>query len=301
MKIFLTLTFIFLTTILYTQTNFKIIASRGEVVVQNINYNNFKKVKTGYELVESDKVILNDNSYVGLVTKSGKTLELKQSGIYNVSDLLKGINNADNSNMVERYIGYVFESLRAGTDEHVQNMSITGSVERSLEDHTYNLFLPSETRLIQMDSFIHWDLKDSSSSSSEETYLKIFNLFDEELISIKSNNMSVYIDFNDSLLVPGETYKLQVLSEKGDKKSNVVTLRFPGEEELNDLLPIINELNNSLDSNSALSNMIFATFLENNGLYLNALNYYQKSINLQPEVEVYQETYDDFLIKMGLK
>ena len=80
----------------------------------------------------------------------------------------------------------------------------------------------------------------------------------------------------------------------------MVTLRVPEEKEATTLETNVNQLAAAVDQNSAIANMVFATYLETEGLYLSAIDYYKRAIALEPEVEAFQEAYSAFLDKMGL-
>jgi hypothetical protein len=276
----------------------KVLATRGQSAVQQGGAEAASAVRTGMQLKSNDKVFLNENSYLGIVTTAGKTLELKEAGIYNVGELVKGI-KVDNSTISQKYVAYVFESLRAGTDAHHKNMSITGSVERSAEAIAYDLELPSETRAIPNQNTIYWKFRNEG-DESDKVILVVMNLFDEVLAEVNAQGNFVDLDLRNLGLEAEEIYKIQVFSADRKKKSNAVTMKIPNENEVKTIQSSLNELMDDFNPNSALQNMVLATFLENNGLYMSAFTYYKKAISLEPEVEAYQETFSEFLTKMGL-
>ena len=68
--------------------SYKVLAVKGEnAVEQSITPNKFTPLMTGMKLQSKDKIILGDDAYLGLASSSGKTIELRAKGIYNVSDL----------------------------------------------------------------------------------------------------------------------------------------------------------------------------------------------------------------------
>ena len=57
---------------------FKVLANKGENKVKSGA--DWKALKTGASLVDTDELEVSDNAYLGLVHSSGKTLELKSAG-----------------------------------------------------------------------------------------------------------------------------------------------------------------------------------------------------------------------------
>ena len=61
------------------------------------------------------------------------------------------------------------------------------------------------------------------------------------------------------------------------------------------------ELNSSLTEESSLNHYVKALFYEENKLFIEAANAYQKAIQLDPEVIDYKEGYKSLLFGAGLK
>jgi tetratricopeptide (TPR) repeat protein len=282
---------------IFAQEAFKALAVRGQIVVQRANdTENFQPVKAGTKFNMNDKIILNEKSYLGLTSTSGKTIELKAEGVYNVSDLNGNI-KADNSSIAQKYVAYVFNEMRASDDNHAKNMSITGSVERSLEKVDINLLLPTATRIVSAPTQISWN----ANPMVKEYSVQIVNMFDEIAYEQSSSTTSAIVDFSKINFDPDQVYRLVVVNKAKPKQVSVkVVLNRPDVDEANELLTALNELKADFDEFSAIQNMIMGSFLEKNGLYAFAIPYYQKAIELEPEVEAYQEAYNDFMVKMGL-
>jgi hypothetical protein len=54
-------------------------------------------------------------------------------------------------------------------------------------------------------------------------------------------------------------------------------------------------------ANTALNKLIQASFFEQNKLIADAVTAYLRAIKLEPTVPMYQEQYEDFLLRNGLK
>ena len=60
------------------------------------------------------------------------------------------------------------------------------------------------------------------------------------------------------------------------------------------------KLKSIIAADSPLNKIIYASFYEENGLILDALTKYEEAIKMSPEIQDFQELYENFLIKNGL-
>jgi hypothetical protein len=63
----------------------------------------------------------------------------------------------------------------------------------------------------------------------------------------------------------------------------------------------LNEISGQTDDASALNKLILAGFYEQNKLLIDASTAYLEAIRLAPEVPDYQEAYENFLLRNGIK
>src|SRR5690606_10031387 len=126
---------------------FKTLANKGQNAVERgSNPGTFEPLKMGTPIYKNDKIVVGANSYLGLASTAGKTVELKSEGVYNVTDL-SGNLTADNSSITSKYIAYVFSDLAKGNaSNYASNLSLTGSVERSVGNNGINIFLPESCK-----------------------------------------------------------------------------------------------------------------------------------------------------------
>ena len=59
-------------------------------------------------------------------------------------------------------------------------------------------------------------------------------------------------------------------------------------------------LKNEVTDDSPLNKLIYASFYEENGLLLDALTKYEEAIQLAPDIQDFQDLYDNFKLKNGL-
>lgn len=278
---------------------FKTLASKGTCIVQRgANPDEYTPVKTGVKIFDNDKIIITgEQSYIGLVSLSGKTLELKKDGVYNVSDLKKGL-IASQSSLAQKYVQFLVNDMSKVDESMGGNMKITGSVERSTEKKSIAIFLPETTKIAGEKATVKW----YPNEAQKEYAVVITNLFDEEVFKKVVVSTSVDIDFGSLNLASDEIFKMKVSSKENPSvASGVITLRMPSEEEIKRLNTEIKEIKGDKPQKSAIQNMVLATYFDQNQLYLNAIPYFQKAIEIEPEVKEYKNIYNKFLYKIGLQ
>lgn len=278
---------------------FKTLASKGSCIVQRgANPDEYTPLKAGVSLFDNDKVIITgDNSYVGLVSNKGKTLELKKGGVYNVKELASAVNSTE-SNLAEKYVQFLVNEMSKSDESVAKNMKYTGSVERSLASDEISLFLPQSTKIAKQEAVINWYPKQKHNSY----VVNILNMFDEKVYTTKTTETSIKIDFAAIGLEADEVYKLTVADAANPSKvSSVISLQTPSNELLKKVSTETKTIKEQTPKQSAIQNMVLATYFDQNGMFLNAIPYYQNAIALEPDVQEYRTAYNRFLYKIGLE
>src|SRR5437868_9059048 len=88
---------------------FKVLANKGSNEVKTGDA--WQAIKTGASLKPGDELKVSENSYIGLVSASGKPLELKTAGNYKVNDLEKKV--AGGSSVMNKYADFILSSNSA--------------------------------------------------------------------------------------------------------------------------------------------------------------------------------------------
>src|ERR1700749_100167 len=89
-KLTLILSFLIASVSVFSQDYaFKVLASKGGNEVKSGD--SWQPVKTGATIKATDELKISDNSYVGLVHRTGKPIELKTAGSWPVSELEKKV------------------------------------------------------------------------------------------------------------------------------------------------------------------------------------------------------------------
>jgi len=298
-RIFTTaLAMLFVASVFAQDVAFKALASSGETTIERSAAPGvYEPVKMGTPVYKNDKIIMGANGYLGLTSTAGKTVQLKGEGIYPVNDL-SGELKADQSDIASKYIAYIFDGMKKGSSSISSNMSLTGSVERSLGNAGINLFLPESTK-IKSDkvSTLNWVANADATSYK----VVLLNLFDEEVFATETNKTTAEINFGTLDLNPDEIYKLSVKDNNNQKvHSGVVTLQILNDDELNKLTADFAAIEAAAPGDDAISNLVKASFYEQNGMYMEAVEYFEKAIKAAPEVTEYKKVYENFKNKTGI-
>ncbi len=278
------------------ETLFKTLASKGTCMVQRgVDPDEYTGLKTGVKLFENDKIIITgDNSYLGLVSSEGKSLELTKGGVYSVNELNQKLANSEGG-LAAKYLEYLVSDMSKTNEKANANMKFTGSVERSIKNDGIILFLPQSTMVANAEAMVNWYPKEK-----HDTYtISITNLFDEEVFNKNTSATRETIDFASLGLSSEEVYKIQIKS--GDDASSVVTLKVPAETKLQRYSKEIEEIMAQTPANSAIQNMVLAKYYDSNKLYLNAIPFYIAALEMEPEVREYRDAYNSFLYVVGLE
>src|SRR5262245_31834962 len=103
---------------------FKVLANKGANEYKSGE--SWQAVKTGASLKPGDELKVSENAYLGLVHVSGKPLELKQAGKYEVTKLAASVNAG--TSVLAKYTDFILSSNSAEAKKN--RLSATGAVHR---------------------------------------------------------------------------------------------------------------------------------------------------------------------------
>ncbi len=300
MKKLLLITFasVFSTLLFAQDVVLKTLASKGNCIVQRAdNLDKYITLKAGVKIYTGDKIIITgDDSYVGLVSTDGKTVELNKYGKYE-ADVLVAELATGKSSLTEKYVNFLVDNMSKSEKSMNQNMAVTGSVERSIGDNDIVVFLPETTQIANENAMLKWTSKSEASSFK----VKVTNLFDETVYSTTVDGNSATLNVKEMNVSPEEMYKLVVVNAADkSKRSAIVTLNVPSAEAMNQVNADVKELDASFNQETAIYAMVMATYFDKNGMYMNAVPFYEKAIELEPNIEEYRKAYNSFLYRMGM-
>ena len=274
---------------------FTVLSAKGENVVQKGT--EYEPLGPGMKLPANAKIMLGEGGAVELSSANGSTVNLNKAGIYTMNDVA-GNFKADNSGLAQRYLSYVFNEMTADDGGITNKMSITGSVERSLENNGISLFSPESTYFMQKATTIQW----ASEAELGECKVQVLNLFDEPIIEQVVTGNAVTLDLSKVEFEEDAFYKLIVVSNTNPSmKSGELILRVPSKIERAQFQQDLIEIDKNKDESSPLYYALMAKFCKVNGLYVDAVTNFEKALALAPESEMIRIEYDAFLELSGVK
>src|ERR1044071_7035943 len=132
---------------------FKVLANKGTNEIKSGN--TWVAVKTGAALHKDDELKLAENSYIGLVSVTGKPLELKSAGSYSVVELLNKVSQKDPS-VLNKYTDFILSSNSAEAKKN--RLSATGGSHRGpVKELKLNLPDNSKTEVFNNTVIITWE------------------------------------------------------------------------------------------------------------------------------------------------
>jgi hypothetical protein len=282
--------------------DFRVFVNKGANEVK-AGGGSWASLKTGTKLKDGEEIKIVDDGYLGLVHSSGKTQELKSAGTYDVTTLSSGV-VVGSKNIATKYADFVLSKM--SPEEKEQNRrkyaSVTGAVERGDDDASINLFMPTSVSIYNSSAIIRWEpVKENA------TYqVKLKNIFEEVIMVAETKDTYYSIDFNDPKIANAAIENLVIvkvfLKDNEDIKSKDAAIERITKEDEPEFSGELSDLKSSLGgTETSINDLILAEFYEENGLMLDALTSYENSIKLSPDVPYYQEAYDEFLLRTGLK
>jgi len=284
---------------------FKVLASKGSNKV--VSGTEHKSVLIGQKLLSTDKIIVGENSYLGLAHKNGKTIELKKAGTYEVSKLSSEV-AAQNAGVAKKYVDFVAGEMSSQDEDLAKNrhkyMAVTGSVERDVplkdkEKITISLIAPSREAICLADQIL---LKWKPIEKAGTYIVTLYDIGEEPINTIETTENNVLIDLS-KYNIQNEKSVLCKVSLKGKKEisSELYPLKYiedPAKAASTE--KEVAEVKAELKEETALNKIILASFYEEKGLILEALAAYESALKMEPEVEDYKVAYGKFLERTKL-
>ena len=282
---------------------FKVLANKGGNTVKIADHaTDWEPIRTGATLNSDDELRISENSYIGLVHASGKTVELKSEGNYYVRDLAAKLGNTKSS-VASKYANFVINKMTSEENQdinknHREYLTVTGAVERSVLDAPISLKMPSSVEVLNEEALIRWD----AVNDAKGYVFTVRNMYDEVILTKELSKPQMLLDLAKA---PVSTEELVIINVKVKGNEEIYSGNY-GIKRLTgvDADPILKELDQlsvSLKDETSLNKLILATFFEENNLLIDALMNYEKAVQLSPEVEQFKIAYELFAKRNGLQ
>lgn len=279
---------------------FRVLANKGANQVKRADDGQTQPLKTGATLNQGDEIIATNGAYIGLMHKTGRTIEVRNSGITKIDDLEKKLASAKVS-VANRYAQFVMNKMNKGDGDvnknYRQNLKATGAVERATNNASIKVMLPSSIDVLNPNAIIRW----TGGGEGSNYVVSVKNIFDEEIFSAETDKTSININFEDENLANERLVIFNVkLKDNDDVHSSDYGIKRLSADDAKEVTEGLQALKAEVSDDSPLNKLIYASFYEENNLILDALTKYEEAINLSPDVEDFKTLYEDFLIKNGL-
>lgn len=268
---------------------FKVMANKGSNEVKSGD--SWAPLKTGASLKSTDELKLVDNAYIGLIHATGKPLEVRQSGSYKVADLAAKVGGG--ASVMNKYTDFI---LSSNAETKKNKLSATGAVHRATETAAIKVMLPEKyADVYNTTAVINWD-----GSKAQGPYVVVLkNAFDEQLAKFETPETTLTVDLSDAKLAADVVILVEVSSKNNPKqvsKQHMIKKMATADKE-----KVKKEYTTEMGEASeptALNKYILAAFYEQHNLLIDAIVAYEEAVKLEPS---YRESYDEFLLRHGLK
>jgi hypothetical protein len=273
--------------------SFKVLANKGSTEYKSGEV--WQPIKTGSVLRENDEVKLAQNSYLGLVSSSGKALEVKTPGIYPVKKLTESIGGG--TSVLQKYTDFILSSNSAEAKKN--RLSATGAVHRAPEVKPIHLLLPENqhSALFNTTAIISWE----NTKIPGPYVLTVMNMFDDVLDKIETAETNFIVNFANPKFAGQSALIIQVNSKTDTRevsKQHLIKRLSPSEQE--NIRKSLEAISSEVSEPTALNKLILAGFYEENRLLIDAITSYEEAIKLAPDVPSYQEAFDEFLLRNNI-
>lgn len=293
------------------QYTFRVLANKGQNKVIKAGTSSPVSLKTGATLNGGDQLIASQGAYIGLMHRTGKTLEVRTPGTKKVSDLEKRVNTRSTS-VTSRYAKFLANKMEEkNRPSYRGNLArATGAAERALTGkEVIDVLLPTGTEkrdFIGNTIAVSWD---SPEGMEENVFIvTIKNHFDEDVWKQEVNGNMVEIDVT--------TINLDIDPEYDDE-AYLITVAAKEKPEVNSGMPLtivklkaaqtatiqaeLSEMTAELEEDSPLNYVIYSSFYEEKGLIVDALTTLEAAIKQNPEMEDFKTMKKDIVERNGIK
>ena len=282
---------------------FRVLANKGQNMVKKEGASSAVALKTGATLASGDELIASQGAYIGLMHKSGKTLEVRTPGTKKVGELEKLVNTKTTS-VSSRYADFLANKMNEKEQpDYRQRLNATGAVSRALAgDETIQVLVPAEeANVIGDNAIIRWDTPEGMEMNTFVVTVK--NIFDEEIMKEEVTGNSINLDFTSEQMSNEEgLYIIKVAAKENmEVSSGDIGIKKLSADEAAEYQESLDALKSEVAEDSPLTKVIFASFYEENGLVVDALTAIEEAIDQNPEIEDFETLRKDIIERNGIK
>lgn len=271
---------------------FRVLANKGSNEVKSGEA--WHPLKTGAQLKLGDELKISENASVGLVSKQGKPLEVKEAKVYKIADLMSRVGSE--ASVLNKYTSFILSSNSAEAKKN--RLSATGAVHRGLDDIVVQLPESGHSDILNNTVIVRWHSK----RSTGPFVVTIKDRFEEELWKTETSENVVQIDLSDPKLVKETSVSLEVTVKADPKaKSEQYYIKRLDAKRSESVKAELNKVSTDLQEETAFNKYILAGFYEENKLLIDAITCYEQAMKMDAENPTYKESYDEFLLRHKIK
>jgi len=269
---------------------FKVLVNKGKNELKSGE--TWQQIKVGSALQSHDELRVAENSYIGLVHKTGKPLELKQSGKYKVMDLAAKVTGGPS--VLNKYTDFIL-STNTGPKT---NLAATGAVDRGLGNIQVHLPKPELAVVYGHNVTISWE-----EDKALKPYVVVFkSMFGDELNTVETSDNHVVVNLDDKNFVNEDNIIVTVFSKTDKTKaSDEYTLKKLSKADKERIKTLLSEVPKEMWEPSALNNLFVGGIFEQNGLLIDANSYFLEATKLAPDVTDFKDDREAFLLRHNMK
>ncbi|MFT4736278.1 MAG: hypothetical protein ACJAZM_000866 [Cyclobacteriaceae bacterium] len=298
--------FIFIISMLLTSTvfaqgyTFRVLASKGANQIKTAD-GAATSLKTGAKLNADDELVAGAGAYIGLMHKTGKTIEVRVPGAYTIASLEKKV-AAKNVSVASKYAQFIANKMNDdGSVSLSSRMNATGAVSRAVGGALPVVVPQGAIEILGDNAVIRWMSPEGAAEGSEYT-VKIQDIFDEVIYEDATTELFTKLDFTTIENESGLYLVTITTSVNGEEiASERIGIKKVSADDKAELIENYNALKDAFADESPLDKLVYASFFEENGMILDALTKYEEAIEMSPDVEDFQELYKAFKISYGLE
>ncbi|OGU17647.1 MAG: hypothetical protein A2X61_02155 [Ignavibacteria bacterium GWB2_35_12] len=281
---------------------FCVLGKVGTALVQFNGNKDWSELKTGDQLKRNDVISLKDNSYIGLVHSTGKTIELRQSGEYKISKLAVDLLENTTSmlpNLIEVIFGKKSDIKDILESKQSKKVFSKGAIERSIEIEQITILSPKKIILISDDVTLFW-----SKFPSEGKYeIKISDRFNKLIFSRAVDDTTISLNQKELKLDGDQYYFWRVnLLTNPEIMSDEGYFLFLSDKRIAEIKKNVEQMKKDIGGKeTSVSKIILAFYYENNLLVNEADKEFREAIDLSPDVADYKDLYDAFKMRMNIR
>ena len=282
--------------------DFCVLGKVGTALVQLNGNKDWTELKTGDQLKRNDIISIKDNSYLGLVHSSGKTIELRQSSQYKVSKLDDDLSESTTSilpNLIEVIFGKKSNIKDILESRRNKKVFSKGAIERSIENEQITILSPKKIILITDDVTLLW-----SKFTAEGKYeIKITDRFNKLIFSRAVDDTTISINQKELNLDRDQYYFWRVnLLSNPEIRSDEGCFLFLSDKRIAEIKKNIEQMKKEIGGKeTSVSKILMAFYYENNLLVNEADKEFREALNMSPDVADYIDLYDAFKMRMNIR